>query len=157
MKVVPTLEGGLQIEVEASIDWLALERIAADALDGGEEKLPARLGALMDEDSEWDDLVVPELEDLFNGQLQKVRDSVEAAQQEAPGPSGGTLFIMKEEAADWYGALNQARLALESRYQLEGGEEGDTMEQFPPPKRSAYIRSQFYRALQSVLLEHLLD
>ena len=157
MNVVPTLEGGLKIEVESSIDWIALERIAPDALSNGKQRLPARLGALMDEGAEWDELVVPELEELFTGQLRTVRDSIEAAQQEPSTPSGGTLVIRRAEGVDWYGALNQARMALESCYQFGTSEENVVTEEFPPPKRSAYIRSQFYQALQSVLLEHLLD
>ena len=111
----------------------------------------------MDEESEWNELVVPELEELFNDQLHKVRTRIEAAQQEASSPSGGTLFILREEGGDWYGALNQARMALESRYQFGESEDLGAVEEFPPPKRSAYIRNQFYRALQSVLLEHLID
>ena len=157
MNIVPTLEGGLKIEVEASIDWIALERIASDALPGGAQELPTTLGALMDEESEWNELVVPELEELFNDQLHKVRTRIEAAQQEASSPSGGTLFILREEGGDWYGALNQARMALVSRYQFGESEDLGAVEEFPPPKRSAYIRNQFYRALQSVLLEHLID
>ena len=36
-------------------------------------------------------------------------------------------------------------------------QEIEEVESFPPPKRSAFIRSQFYSALQSVLLEHVIE
>ena len=65
MKVVPTLEGGLRIEVGTTTDWLVLEQIVPDALKTEKESLPSRLSALMDEASEWDEMVVPELTELF--------------------------------------------------------------------------------------------
>ena len=155
---MPTLEGGLRIEVETATDWLVLEQIAPDALKGGAENLPNRLSALMDEGSEWDEIVVPELEDFFTGQLRMVRDTVHAAQQESTtDPPEGQFFIMRAEGAQWYGALNQARIALETHYHFGPGQELNAAESFPAPKRSAFIRSQFYCALQSVLLEHVLD
>ena len=154
---MPTLEGGLRIEVETSTDWLVLEQIAPDALEGGGEDLPARLSALMDEGSEWDEMVVPELEDFFTGQLRTVRDTIHAAQQESTDAPEGQFFITQAEGAQWYGALNQARIALETHYQFGPGQELTEVESFPAPKRSAFIRSQFYCALQSVLLEHVLD
>ena len=157
MKVMPTLEKGLRIEVETATDWLGLEQIATDALEGGIETLPTRLSALMDEESEWDEIVVPELEDFFTGQLRMVRDTIHAAQQESTDSAEGMFLIMRAEGAQWYGALNQARLALETHYRFGPGEEVNEVESFPPPKRSAFIRSQFYCALQSVLLEHVLD
>ena len=154
---MPTLEGGLRIEVETATDWLVLEQIAPDALEGGGEDLPARLSALMDEGSEWDEMVVPELEDFFTGQLRTVRDTIHAAQQESTDAAEGQFFITQAEGAQWYGALNQARIALETHYQFGPGQELTEVESFPAPKRSAFIRSQFYCALQSVLLEHVLD
>ena len=80
---MPTLEGGLRIAVETATDWLVLEQIAADALQGGAEKLPSRLSALMDEESEWEEMVIPELKDFFSGQLHKVADTVHQAQKDA--------------------------------------------------------------------------
>ena len=59
MKVMPTLEGGLKIDVETATDWLVLEQIPDDALEGGADRLPDRLGSLMGEDSDWDEVVVP--------------------------------------------------------------------------------------------------
>ena len=75
MKLMPTLEGGLRIEIETPGDWMVLEHIQYDALDGGENRLPQRLGALMDEQSEWEEVVIPELKSLFNGQVSCVVDA----------------------------------------------------------------------------------
>jgi len=160
MRVLPTLEGGLRIEVQTAADWLVLEQIAPDALVGGPDHLPEQLGVLMDDESQWADLVIPELREFFSGQLKHVAETVREAQrgasqgEEAPA---GDVFIRREAGADWYGALNQARLALESRYRFGGLQGGADLEMFPEAKRSAFLRSQFYCALQGILLEHVLD
>ena len=78
---------------------------------------------------------------------------VEVGDEEATGE----LFIRREEAEDWYGALNQARLGLESRYEFGQLEQIEGPEDFPDDKRYAYVRSQFYSSLQSVLLEYVLE
>ena len=160
MRVMPTLEGGLRIDVEPATDWLVLEQIAPDALHGGAEKLPERLGALMDEESDWDELVIPELRQYFSGQLRKVADTIQEAQREAESDGDepeGEVYIEREDGLEWYGALNQARLALETHYKFGPTQDVTDVESFPAAKRSAFIRSQFYCALQSVLLEHVLD
>ena len=155
---MPTLEGGLRIEVETATDWLVLEQIAPDALEGGAEELPGRLSALMDEDSDWEEMVVPELEDFFTGQLSKVKNTIETAHRKTKEENAdGLVTIKRAEGMEWYGALNQARIALENRYQFGRTQEITEVETFPPPKRSAFIRSQFYCALQSVLLEHVIE
>lgn len=157
---MPTLEGGLRIDVETATDWLVLEQIAPDALQGGAEKLPERLGALMDEDSNWEEVVIPELQDYFTGQLRKVTEAIVQAQDEAKevgDPTGGEVFIKRDDGSEWYGALNQARLALETRYKFGSSQGVREVDSFSPAKRSAFIRSQFYCALQTVLLEHVLD
>jgi hypothetical protein len=159
---MPTLEGGLRIDVETATDWLVLEQIAPDALEGGAENLPERLGALMDDESEWEELVIPELRTFFTGQLQHVAeavtDALRAAKKvgEAEAPEG-KLFIGRKDGLEWYGALNQARLALETRFRFGPSQGVDDPDLFPAAKRSAFIRSQFYCALQSVLLEHVLE
>jgi hypothetical protein len=157
---MPTLEGGLRIDVETALDWLVLEQITPDALQGGSEKLPERLGALMDDESEWDELVIPELTVFFSGQLRKVAEAIREAQHaaaEREATPEGELFIGRAEGPEWYGALNQARLALETRYKFGPAQGVSGIASFSASKRSAFIRSQFYCALQSVLLEHVLD
>lgn len=160
MRVMPTLDGGLRIDVETATDWLVLEQIAPDALQDGTGNLPERLGALMDDDSEWDELVIPELRNYFSGQLRTVTNGILQAQREAEADgegSEGELFIPRADGSEWYGALNQARLALESRFRFGPALGVTEIESFPASKRSAYIRSQFYCALQTVLLEHVLE
>ena len=157
MKVVPTLEGGLRIEVGTTTDWLVLEQIVPDALKTEKESLPSRLSALMDEASEWDEMVVPELTELFEEQLSCVRETVHEARNGSEDSGSSHLFISQEEGPIWYGALNQARIALESHYKFGPSQEVAEVESFPAPKRAAFIRSQFYSALQSVLLDHVIE
>ena len=144
MKATPTLSGGLHILPQAEADWALLRAIVSDA---NAEKLAADLSAPMDEDSCWDDIVQPELETYFNGQLQTVIDHIKTS------PEGG-FTIERDQLWDWYGALNQARLQLEATHHLHDLriEELNT---FPPPIRQALIREKAYGRLQSLLLSYL--
>jgi len=160
MRVMPTLEGGLRIDVETETDWRVLEQIGPDALGTQGEDLAGRLGALMDEGAHWDDYVVPELQEIFSGQLGRVTGAVQAARRKAESRAAGAagkLFIARGDGPEWYGALNQARLALETRHQFSGSHGLEALGSFPEAKRAAFLRSQFYCALQSLLLEHVLD
>ena len=56
MTIGPTIAGGLKLVPEEDEDWLILLEIAND----GDSDLSQRLATLMDEDSMWEDIVVPE-------------------------------------------------------------------------------------------------
>ena len=157
MKVAPTLDGGLRIDAESTGDWDVLRSLVTDAVTRGGD-LATRLGNLIEgeEDSEdWKEFVVPELRTRFDHQLATVVQAVEnAADAVDQGP--GPLAIPREQAEDWYGALNQARLALEERHRFH--ESPDLAPQsMSPPKRSAWFRSHFYMALQGLLLDHVMN
>ena len=68
MKIGPTMAGGLKIVPESEHDWMLLLGIAGD----GDDDLAIRLAGLMDEDSMWDEIVVPELENEFSEQRKTV-------------------------------------------------------------------------------------
>lgn len=151
MKIGPTLEGGLRIDVETPLDWMVLRCIPYDAR-GKSGSLADKLGALMAGDpqaEDWREFVVPDLRDEFDGQLSAVENALSTA---GDGEDPGELFIRKDEAERWYGALNQARLALEERYGFAEKEPAA----MAPGERSAWFRSQFYLHVQSVLLEHVM-
>ena len=156
MKVMPTMEGGLRLEIESSSDWTMLAQIPNDASEDLALTLPEVLGDLMDDDSEWDDLVVPDLHLIFSSQLAQVASAVSEAQGKGDGETG-ELFILRKDAEEWYGALNQARLALETRFRFGPTEDITEIASFPPQKRLAFIRSQFYCTLQSILLEYAIE
>lgn len=156
MKVLPTLEGGLRIDVDSKVEWKMLEQIAADALED-EEALPNRLSALMDDESEWDEVVIPDLKDEFFGQVETVVRAIHKAQKaRAEGVEEGEIFIHREKGEEWYGALNQARISLERRYKLNALETHEHLIEAGQSKRLAYHRSRLYTLLQGLLLEHVI-
>ena len=151
MKVGPTLQGGLRIDVETPLVWMVLRCISYDARGGGidlAERVASPMGK--DEDfADWQEFVLPELRDDFNAQLDAIEGALALA---GDGEDPAEIHITRENADLWYGGLNQARLALEERY----GFSTENPEGMTPGKRSAWFRSQFYLHVQSVLLDHVM-
>ncbi len=147
MKVAPTLDKRLRIDVESDVDRLVLQAIVVDARATG-GGLADHLGGGMPRElaGDWEELVLPELGDGFDRQLEVVGRAVAALDGE------GEIYITVNDAEFWYGALNQARLALEERHHLSEVDE----ELMPPPLRSAWYRSQFYLMVQGMLLDYLM-
>lgn len=150
MKVGPTLQGGLRIDVESPLDWMVLRCISYDAR--GSLDLADRVSGLMASDEgieDWREYVLPDLRDGFNAQLETIEGAVALA---GDGEGPAEIHIAREDAELWYGGLNQARLALEERY----GFSLEDPEGMTPGKRSAWFRSQFYLQVQSVLLDYVM-
>ena len=150
MKVGPTLQGGLRIDVESPLDWMVLRCISYDAR--GSLDLADRVSGLMATDEgmeDWREYVLPDLRDGFNAQLETIEGAVALA---GDGEGPAEIHIAREDAELWYGGLNQARLALEERY----GFSHEDPEGMTPGKRSAWFRSQFYLQVQSVLLDYVM-
>ncbi len=96
---------------------------------------------------------MPELEATFSRQLMQVREAIEfSAGQSAEDK--GAVEISPDQAELWYGALNQARLALEEQYRFGGNEPPPPTD--PPERRSGFFRSQFYFEIQQVLISHVM-
>lgn len=148
MKAVPTLEGGLAIQPESEVDWQVLEMITIDI--GRSGHLAESLGGLMDEESEWDEWVVPDLVEIFCKQSNYIASAIERAHVE----ESSSIIIRPQDADHWYGALNQARLSLQARYRLDGMAGVDGL---PDEIVQAYFRDRFYTSLQSLLLEFVMD
>lgn len=146
MTVMPTVEGGLKLIPEEDYDWNVLSAIALDA----HEDLAKRFGGMMDEESMWDDIVVPDLELHFGSQLEEVIRALKAGRKE------GEVIISPETSEAWYGALNQARLGLERIYHF-GPDEKVVMEELSSgDEKEAYRRGRFYSAVQAVLIEYVM-
>jgi len=149
--MAPTLNGGLRIDAEESRDWDVLRYVMIDA----EPRLLAEhlTDQAGDEAEDWREYVQPDLEQTFESQINFVRRAIaEATNAAAGGP--GSLFIEKAQAESWYGALNQARLALHAHYEFP--EDDADAFAMPPPKRSAYFRYEFYMILQDLLLKRVM-
>lgn len=156
MKILPTLEGGLRIDAEDPGDWNLLLGITHDAVSC-DEKLAERLGKFVtDEDiaPDWHEYIVPDLNESFHADISYVAAAIAAARVECGG-AAGPLWITSEDAGHWYSALNQARLALEEIHHF-GPAENLQPADLTPPSRNAFLRSQFYCAIQSLLLEYVM-
>ncbi len=148
MTIAPTVSGGLKLIPEEDQDWVVLLKIAHD----GDGDLAQHFAGLMDEDSMWEDIVVPELESEFSTQRKKVlKDVMEARERKSDG-----LIIDRKDAEIWYGAFNQARLAMEEKYRFGPREFRDSDDFEDEEMRSAYFRNEFYGTVQSLLLEYVM-
>ena len=161
MNIIPTLEGGLRVDLEEATDWLLLRHLIDDACHR-DMSLAEELGSEIPErqlKEDWLDFVVPDLKEEFATSLEKVREvmakAVEDYQQS--DEDTGSLWITRDLGYDWYSSFNQARLAIESRYGFGDAPKEEILEDGDPSKRSAYYRSQFYGAVQGLLLEHVLE
>lgn len=153
MTIAPTEDGGLRMEIEDPGDWVLLGGITADAMSR-EDKLAHRLGEFITDEQivmDWLEFMVPELEDGFNAALLHVTTAIATARVESCGGQGH-LTIARDELFHWYSALNQARLALEETHRFGPGERIDPAA-LPANRRAPFLRSQFYCAIQSLLLE----
>lgn len=148
MKAAPTLDGRVRIDPESELDLLVLRTIVPDA-QGSSQELAARVGRGMDRDAskDWCDFVKPDLEDQFNRQISEVAGMLLEAETNMP------IFIGRDEVDAWYGALNQARLALQEQHGFGPEEKVESMDQ---ERAAAQIRSHFYQVLQSLLLDVLM-
>ncbi len=156
MRIAPTLEGGLRIDPETPDDWLILHAILLDA-NGAEPDLAEQLGGMVTHErlaEDWQDIVVPDLRESFSDSLYHIQAVIDTAAA-LPKDSVCPIWITREESLNWYSALNQARLALEKKYGLGSYSESDPAN-ISPIRHEALIRSQFYCALQSLLLRHSL-
>lgn len=151
MKIAPTLEGGLRLDVESAFDWMLLRCIPADAR-GSSTELADRLADFVADDpgaGDWREYVLPDLRAQFDGQISMIE---EALKSDDDGPA--EIQIYRADGERWYGALNQARLSLESRYSFGDDEE---LEAMTPGKRTAWFRYNWYQRLQSMLLHFVMQ
>jgi hypothetical protein len=157
MKAMPTLEGGLRLDTEDPSDWELLRAIIADAHTPATDDLAKRLGDLIQEDAgaaDWEEYIVPDLREEFQDELAEVGAAIESAIVESDGKAG-PIWITPENAYPWYSALNQARLALEEQFQFGPTEDIDPGK-LSPVRAAAFLRSKFYCAIQSLLLEYVM-
>ncbi len=144
MKIIPTVDKGLRVIPEAPAEWMLLRKIIQDA---NPTHLADRLSQPMDEESCWEDIVQPELEETFNTQLIRVADATKVESLDG-------FLIKNEHLMEWYGALNQARLMLENTHSLSTLDLNE-LDTFPPPLRQALVRASSYTRIQSLILDYL--
>jgi hypothetical protein len=151
MKIAPTLNGGMRIDAESAEDWQILRYLPYDARP---QELAQRLADATEEDTtDWREYVLPDLQDSFTQQIAFVYHAIEKAAAEAKEQEGA-LFVEKEDALTWYGALNQARLTLQAMHHLP--QTPSELQGMEPERRGAFYRSQFYCIIQTLLIERVL-
>lgn len=158
MNVIPTLEGGLRIDADSEMDWHVLESIHPDANLGATD-LASRLGLPMESDphaDDWKEFVVPELQDGFRDQLHRVALMIGDARKEAK-EGKASIWITREDGMVWYGALNQARLAIEDRFRFGPSDEWNIEIEQDPLRKAAFMRARFYQIVQGMLLDYVIS
>ncbi|MFK7852427.1 MAG: hypothetical protein AB8D78_15740 [Akkermansiaceae bacterium] len=157
MKIAPTIEGGLRIDPETKEDWYILRSIIRDA-NGLEKDTASRLGDLITDErisEDWKEIIVPDLRESFSEDLNQVYAAIESAAA-FPSEDENPVWIKQDEAMTWYSALNQARLTLEEQYKFGPEPEADPAN-LTPARHEALLRSHFYCALQSFIIQHSLS
>lgn len=162
MKAIPIDNGGLCLEMEDADDWKLLARMLLDARDP-EFDLAEDLGGQVTDEAvagDWREFVVPDLRVSFDDGLERVAKAIHRAHQDSAG-GAGLVLIPRDAGAEWYGALNNARLALEARHKF-GRDSHDrprpqVVAGFSSEKRAAFLRERLYCALQCALLEHAFE
>lgn len=156
MKILPTLEGGLRIDAEDRGDWHLLAAIADDAADRP-GRLADQLGGIItagEVADDWREFIIPDLDAAFQSDIARVALAIQQAYDAVDG-GAGPLWIERDDGLVWYSVLNQARLAIEECHRF-GPSEFIDPESLPPDKQAAFLRSQFYCAFQSLLLDHVM-
>lgn len=150
MTITISEERELRLEIAEESDWLLFDGLVRDASsDGG--GLAERLMRWMTAKEiagDWNEFVVPDLAEGFSDDVEYVAEKI----RHERGGKSGALVIPLDEALRWYGVLNQARLMLEERHGISEMPEAITDSPSGP-----WLRSQFYCALQSVILEEQLN
>lgn len=158
MKLAPTLKGGLRIDADSLEDWMVLDAICADAASLPGAPLYDRLSEKMAKDPDWEEFVAPDVRSQFSDQIAHISRAISSAPMDED--QAGSIFISKEDAPLWYGALNQARISLEQVFhlsELDEFEDLDDLGDIGEEKRSAVIRGHFYSYFQCLLLEYVLE
>lgn len=131
---------------------------------------------------DWQEFVMPDLRQEFTRQLDCVANDLSQAQPEStPSPLHDDLLREDEDADEdedaatspaatyeliipfdhiesWYGALNQARLVMQERYEFPETENLEAMVGLLTSKNlKPYLTSRFYMEIQGALLDLGMD
>lgn len=154
----------------------AVERLYLDPVRTPEGEIGEEIN------NDWRELVAPELRALFTGQIDTVLEDLQHVQRqgrreamqeesweeeaqdeedEAGGDAHEVLYrfvVPFDHVEAWYGALNQARLVMQERYQFPEVETLEAlMEMFKSENFHPYMISRFYVEIQGALLGLALD
>lgn len=151
MKIGPTIDKRVKLLLDDDGDYYLLSQLIQDASDSGNiEKLANQVGKnVVDED--WEEFVKPDLIAKYKSDVLKVNAILKKAHEEKTEE----IFISQEDFQEWYSTLNQARLHLESSYNLSALNEHVDPKDVDPDLLEPVIKGNFYTHLQSLILEFL--
>lgn len=156
MKIRFTDKGDMEVLLENDLERDIFPCIERDARALGEEWLSDSLSPDFDDPwfTNWQEWVQPEVQERFDEQLSSLNKFSK--------PVGEMLFIPQAHVEAWYGAVNQARIALETIFHFSEEEIPDNreelmskVEQWAEDKQGGYQRFHFYGWFQEILLEGL--
>lgn len=156
MKIRFAEKGDMEVLLENDLEKEIFPCIERDARALGKEWLSDSLSPDFDDPwfSSWQEWIQPDVQEQFEGQLLSIKQFSQL--------KGDVLFVPHAHLEAWYGAVNQARFALETIFHFseeELPEERDEIfsqiEQWPDDKQGGYQRYHFYTWFQEILLEGL--
>lgn len=169
MKIQRVENQGLRLSGLLPGDLSLLEQIPVHAETTGAPEAEERLfpDPIREEETarsqqandDWRDHVVPDLRQEFSRQLDVVSQDVKAAVRHS-GKSGirYSLTIPFDHVEAWYGALNQARLVMQTRYEFPENESVASLQKLlESPNLKPFLTSRFYVQLQSALIDLAMD
>jgi hypothetical protein len=136
-----------------------LQQIPVSADPSGSESACSRLysspthGAEPEFDEEWKEYVEPEMHQQFESALDVVREDMSDLPS-GEGDAHHTLFVPVDHLESWIHALNQARLALGSRYEVTE-EDMDSIPTGGDERALAIFQIHLYGYLQERFLTEL--
>lgn len=159
MKIRFTTTGDFEILLENDLEREIFPCIIRDARALGEEWASDSLGPDFDDEwfPGWQEWVQPEVQETFSAQLDSIKRYNKISEN--------VMNIPAQYLESWYGAVNQARMVLESIFRFSEEELPDSYEevmsvnagQWPEDKLSAYQRMHFYTWFQEILLDGLIQ
>lgn len=165
MRVLHDPERGLVFS-QVPGDYLQLlHQIPLHADSSGLEKGHQRLypspivEPVNDEDDDinmdWRDHVLPDMQAEFHRQLEVLTEDLSKAVrfQDRGGEEEFELVVPMDHLDLWYGAINQARLVMQERYDFPQVDSQETFDEMAESDRlGPYLISRFYTQIQSILL-----
>ena len=158
MKIRFTPEWHLEVLLENPLEHEIWPCLVNDARCLGEDSLSDSLGPDFEDESfeNWQEWIQPEVEACFQEQLRSIQKFTKKIED-------NVFFVPNKQVFSWYGAINQARFALESIFQFSRDEipsdpeERDLfIENWPLEKQASYQRYSFYSWFQEVILENMM-
>jgi hypothetical protein len=109
-------------------------------------------GADPEADSEWQEVVEPELRELFQSHIDVVSGDLKLMEEK---DGAHALLVPGEHLEAWAHTLNQARLALGARYDITEEDMEGRRKIDGPEKGFALFQIEIYGLVLSFLLRHM--